>query len=301
MDICGIFVICLVAIGAIFLILLSLLLFPFFWLFGAKRAHYVLINYLADYYWVFMMWMVEIAGGTRFAFYGDQVPMRETALVIANHQSYSDWLSIFALSMRKGRMGTQKFFAKDVIRYIPGFGWGIWLLGSVFLSRNWQKDMKIIHDMFAHLNYLNCGFWLTLFAEGTRLTPEKLAESQAFAKKNDRTPLNHCLMPRTKGFVATVKGLQYTLDSVYDFTIGYESEQPPAIWDLMSFINRGPTVHVFVKRYSLEELPTDDNELSNWCFTLFEEKDKRLQYFMKNGKFEGTGTHLKFAHASLKL
>ena len=60
MDICGIFVICLVAIGAIFLILLSLLLFPFFWLFGAKRAHYVLINYLADYYWVFMMWMVEI-------------------------------------------------------------------------------------------------------------------------------------------------------------------------------------------------------------------------------------------------
>ena len=149
---------------------------------------------------------VATAGGTRFAFYGDQVPMRETALVIANHQSYSDWLSskscaicsfdpqltVFALSMRKGRMGTQKFFAKDVIRYIPGFGWGIWLLGSVFLSRNCnlefpfiiclrvcivgQKDMKIIHDMFAHLNYLNCGFWLTLFAEGTRLTPEKLAE-----------------------------------------------------------------------------------------------------------------------------
>jgi len=41
-----------------------------------------------------------------------------------------------------------KYFAKDMVKYIPFFGWGVWILGSIFLSRSWLKDNGRINNKF---------------------------------------------------------------------------------------------------------------------------------------------------------
>ncbi len=41
---------------------------------------------------------------------------------------------------------------------------------------------------------------LCMFAEGTRLSQQKLEASQEYAKKNNMPVLKHHLLPRTRGF-----------------------------------------------------------------------------------------------------
>ena len=120
-------------------------------------------------------------------------------------------------------MGFCRFFAKKSIMYVPGIGQGIYLLGFVFLSRNWNADAEKINKTFESLRNLNVPFWLISHLEGTRFSPKKVANSQQFAKKHDLPLLNHVLLPRYKGFVATLKGLRTDpkVKAVYDFTVVY--------------------------------------------------------------------------------
>lgn len=41
-------------------------------------------------------------------------------------------------------------------------------------------------------------FWLTIFAEGTRMTPDKLSEAQKFAASRKLPIPKNVLIPRTK-------------------------------------------------------------------------------------------------------
>ena len=68
-----------------------------------------------------------------------------------NHVWGCDWLTLFSLASRKGMLGACRVFAKDVVKYLPGFGWGIYLLGSVFLKRDWNRDRAAIDSTFRML------------------------------------------------------------------------------------------------------------------------------------------------------
>lgn len=60
-----------------------------------------------------MVWGMENWGRGKFYFYGTpNIPDRESALVISNHVSLLDWMYIFSIAGRKGRLGVMKFFAK---------------------------------------------------------------------------------------------------------------------------------------------------------------------------------------------
>lgn len=43
-----------------------------------------------------------------------------------------------------------------------------------------------------------------------------------------------------------------------------------------------------VKRIPIQELPKSEEELKQWCFRRFQEKDDLLTYFEKNQKFPGS-------------
>ena len=54
-------------------------------------------------------------------FYGDKLQMREGGvLVISNHKDLSDWLMMLTIGLRQGRMGSSKFFIKEIVKYVPG-------------------------------------------------------------------------------------------------------------------------------------------------------------------------------------
>ena len=216
---------------------------------------------------------------------GDDVPMRENAVVVLNHQNMPDITWLMDYARQKDRLGDMKWLVKDIIKYVPGVGWGMLFIDCVFIKRDWATDRDSIRRTFAKLRDNNVPVWFISFSEGTRLTPEKLAKSQAYARQHGHYVPRHTLVPRSKGFVATMEGLRDHVDAVYDCTLGYV-EGVPSLWQYIK--GYAPKAHLHVRRYPIETLPTDEEGLADWLHARFEEKDQLLEEYYTTGAFPST-------------
>ncbi|MCA9548494.1 MAG: acyltransferase [Myxococcales bacterium] len=246
----------------------------------ARRAN----RWCARSIWGMWVLMAEVWLGIDVTLRGDPLPRRENALVLPNHQTMADVLLLICLAWRCGRLGDLKWFVKDIVKYVPGPGWGMWLLDCIFLKRDWMRDKQGILRLFAKYKEHQIPIFLVSFLEGTRRTPEKLADSQAYAKERGIEVPTHTLVPRTKGFVATMLGLRSHLDAVYDVTLGYPDYTPSLANCFAGEVKR---VEIHVRRYPVAELPTDDEALSEWVFARFREKDRLMEAFEAAQAFEG--------------
>jgi 1-acyl-sn-glycerol-3-phosphate acyltransferase len=160
---------------------------------------------MADYYWKYTVYLAERWAGVKISFYGEDVPLRENAFVISNHRWGVDFIVYWMLAARKGRLGCLKLLAKDWLKFLPGFGWGGYLLDFVFLKRNWLQDKTTIKATFNRLKTRDLPFWLLSHVEGTRLTPAKLQACQSFSKERGLPVMDETLFPRLKGFVSVIQ------------------------------------------------------------------------------------------------
>src|SRR5690606_1072162 len=127
----------------------------------------------------------------------------------------------------------------------------------------------------------NIPLWLLSFPEGTRLTPKKLQMAQEFARKALLPEPRHVLIPRTRGFVASVSGLRSHLDAVYDVTVIYPEGAPP----MGVFLGQtNKKIHIHVRRYPMNEIPQDNQELSTWILERYQEKDRYIENFKSKSK-----------------
>lgn len=209
----------------------------------------------------------------KFVVTGDDLPRNENALLIANHQQLTDVLALFPIARVRGRLGDLKWFAKESLRHIPGVGWGLTLIGCVFLKRDWFADKARIERTFQQLIESRIPYWLISFVEGTRITPEKLRKSREHAVKRGLVPPNYTLVPRVKGFAASVQGLSGSAAAVYDVTIGYP-RGIPSLWQYIS--GQVDEIHLHLKRYGMETLPRDEDGLARWLSDRFAEKEAWL-------------------------
>lgn len=242
-------------------------------------------RWMAKTWWGWCALAAEKLYGTTLIMSGDDVPMRENAIVILNHQEMADITVIFSFSRAKERVGDLKWFVKDVLKYVPGIGWGMLFLDCPFVKRDWTADRDYIHGVFENILKYDVPLWLMTFAEGTRVRPEKIARSQEYAEKQGLPRLEHVLLPRTKGFVASVQSLRGHVDAVYDLTIGYVGGVP-TLWQwIKGYVRR---VHLNVRRYSIDVMPEEGEALSSWLIDRYQEKDLLLDYFYQNSTFPAT-------------
>ena len=158
----------------------------------------------------------------------------------------------------------------------------------IMLKRNWLKDRKHIDEAFGRFKKYPVPIWLITFLEGSRRTEKKLRESQDYAKKNDLPILKHVLLPRTKGFVATIETLRNShVKYVYDLTIDYGGDSVPSIYDVYDRAMPEKKVHVHVRRFPIDSLPHDPEELSRWCFRIWKEKDDMIEKLKSTGSYAG--------------
>ncbi|OFZ18623.1 MAG: hypothetical protein A2X94_01655 [Bdellovibrionales bacterium GWB1_55_8] len=264
----------LVALNA--LQVLSLLLHPL-WPYATRRFNREIAN---------TWWGLCVLLGTRVLGYEvlitenasgdastDAVPDGENALVFANHQEMPDIFVLMVYARSKKRLGDLKFFVKDPLKYVPGIGWGMWMLDCVFLKRSWADDEQRIRATFHKFTSMRIPFWLTFFPEGTRIRPAKLASSQKYARQKGLPILEHVLTPRTKGFTAAMKGLRSQAHAVYDLTIVYEGEVPSLLHVLTGKARRA-SLHV--ERFPIAALPESEPELARWLTERFIKKDHLL-------------------------
>ncbi|RUP51307.1 acyltransferase-domain-containing protein [Jimgerdemannia flammicorona] len=220
-------------------------------------------------------------------FSGDEIPEEESAIVMANHRSWTDFYMIHSVAIRKKMLSNCKYFVKDSLKFLPFFGWGMWLMGMIFVKRNWVKDQAKINQMFATINEFKSPVWIISFVEGTRFTPQKLVDSQLFSQERGLPVMKNLLVPRTKGFVACVQKLRNShVHYVYDLTIAYnhrlEGLRGFGIPPDMLRVHAGRLspeydFHIHVRRYPIAELPEEDEALAEWVHDRYVEKDRILE------------------------
>jgi 1-acyl-sn-glycerol-3-phosphate acyltransferase len=213
---------------------------------------------------------------------GDNVPMRENVLLVCNHQQMPDIPAIMKLAKTKDRLGDLKFFVKKQLKWVPGMGWGMQFLDCLFIDRDWASDRERIQQTFARLVDGRVPVYLVSFVEGTRLTLPKLEAAQVYARENGLREPRHTLVPRTKGFAASVEGLRGHIDAVYDLTIGYEIGVP-SLWQYIKGLVK--RIHMHVRRFPVDDLPDSAEGLRDWLFARFAEKDALLDHYYATGAF----------------
>lgn len=220
--------------------------------------------------WTLWSYIVEDINRTKIVYTGDVLPLRENAIVFSNHQSMSDIIVLLSLARRSKMVGRMKWLVKDVIKYVPGVGWGMLFLDCVFLKRNWADDERNITRTFRNVVDNKLRVWLVSFPEGTRITPVKLAASQAFAAKRGMVPPSNVMLPRPKGFAASVIGLREHVGAVYSVTIKYD-RKPESLWALINGEIR--RIAIDTKRIPIAALPRDEEGISQWLMHEFYRKD----------------------------
>lgn len=235
-------------------------------------------NFLAKVYWSSLVIIMKRIYKMEIEIDGDSLPEKEVVFVESNHQSIVDIPVLMVLAYKQKSLAGLKFFVKDIIKYLPGPGWGMLFLDCIFVKRTWSKDASTINRVFQRLLSTKQPFWLVSFVEGTRITRKKRDSSQKYASKNELPLLSRVLQPRTKGFTASLTGLHHTIDAVYSVTI-YYPQGIPGLWQLAS----GSVKHikVNVKRIPMSRFPSSDQERKEWLIQRYVEKDEIMRKLSK--------------------
>lgn len=255
----------------------SLLVRPF-----SKPAFRSINRWCAASIWGWWALMAEHQNGIEVRFFGDPIPTGENALILPNHQTIADVMVVICFARRIGRQGDLKWFVKDPVKWVPGPGWGMKLLDCIYVKRDWSRDEAEIQRLFGRFKEENIPISLVSFLEGTRFTASKHAEALRFARERRLEEPQHTLIPRTKGFVATMNGLGPHLDAIHDLTIAYPGRVPTM---LDCFLARVPRVDVYFRRFSVSGLPDGGDALEQWAQERFQEKDQLLADYRETEGF----------------
>ncbi|XP_042445803.1 1-acyl-sn-glycerol-3-phosphate acyltransferase PLS1-like [Zingiber officinale] len=254
-----------------------------------SKSMYRRINrVVAELLWIELVWLVDWWAGVKVELYGDsktfELMGKEHALLICNHRSDIDWLVGWVLAQRSGCLGSALAVMKKSSKLLPVIGWSMWFTEYLFLERSWAKDENTLKLGLQRLKDFPRPFWLALFVEGTRFTPEKLLAAQEYAASQGLPIPRNVLIPRTKGFVSAVQIMRPFVPAVYDVTVAIPSDQPSPT--MLRILKGQPSVvHVHVKRHPLADLPGTDEGVSQWCKDIFVAKDAFLDKYKSEGSF----------------
>lgn len=237
-----------------------------------------------------------------------QLNFEDRAVVMANHQLYTDWLYLWwiAYTNKQPMHGHIYIILKDSLKWVPLIGPAMQLYGFIFIARKWATDQMRMRYRLQELNTRHSGpmsgqygnaqldpMWLMIFPEGTNLSANTRKQSLKFAQKSGLPDMKHQVLPRSTGLQFCLQELRDTVDYVYDCTIGYEGIPPGAygsdLFTLRSvyFQGRPPkSVNMHWRRYKLKDMPLDEkDQFHDWVLARWREKDDLLDAFIRTGRF----------------
>lgn len=226
--------------------------------------------------------LLETWSSVTFKSYGSPVDPSKSSLIIVNHRSDVDWLIGLAYISRFSDPypGNVKSIVKASLGRVPIFGYLLRFAEFLFLTRSWAADKdKFLARLATLRDFPASGnpICLVLYPEGTRLTKEKQAYSNQYAKSKGLAPTNNVLLPRYKAFTTIVTSLYDQLDGVLDTTFMFEGDHPTINSTLAG--TASSVVHAHVKYYPINSLPQGEEQLEKWLLDRWYEKDQRLQEF----------------------
>ncbi|XP_048840922.1 acyl-CoA:lysophosphatidylglycerol acyltransferase 1 [Brienomyrus brachyistius] len=249
-----------------------------------------------------------IAGYTVTEWGDDVRPIsEEEAMVIVNHQATGDVCTLMMCLQDKGTVVRKMMWLMDHVFKYTNFGLVSLIHGDFFIRQgkaHRDKQLFYLKDHLDKFYYSRDRKWIVLFPEGGFLRKRR-ESSQSFAKKNNLPHLTHVTLPRlgaTQVILKTLspqqengslgagdanlaeakpRGLQW----VVDVTIAYPKARP---MDIQTWIfgYRPPTVtHVHYRIYPVKDVPVETEQLTDWLYQRFVEKEHLLAHFYQTGAF----------------
>lgn len=243
---------------------------------------------------LFGMWLAmfpflfEKINRTSFVFSGEKVPPKECVLLFANHRTEVDWMYLWDLALRKGRLQSIKYILKKSLMKLPIFNWAFHIIEFIPVERNWEVDEPLIRRRLSELKNPKDPLWLAVFPEGTDYTEKKCIKSQEYAAEHGLPILKNVLLPKIKGFNCCLQELRSNLDAVYDITIAYK-HRLPTFMDNVYGVDPSE-VHIHTEIIQVSDIPTAEDEVSDWLTERFRLKDELLSDFSTQGHFPNEGT-----------
>lgn len=110
------------------------------------------------------MWVIEHVCGIKYVVEGaENIPDRP-AVIYSKHQSAWETMALQFI------FPPQVYIAKQELRWLPFFGWGLATISTIFIDR--KAGVRSKEKMVAAArNRLDNGFWIVIFPEGTRIAP----------------------------------------------------------------------------------------------------------------------------------
>ncbi|XP_024389863.1 probable 1-acyl-sn-glycerol-3-phosphate acyltransferase 5 [Physcomitrium patens] len=235
------------------------------------------------------MWpyLFEEVNETKVIFAGDKVPKENRVMVMCNHRTEVDWMYIWNLAIRKGKIGYCKYAVKNSVKNLPLFGWAFYVFEFLMLHRKWEVDAPVIKTYIDSFQDKRDPLWLVVFPEGTDFSEAKRDTGNAIGREKGYPELVNVLQPRTRGFVTCLSQSRCSLDAVYDLTIGYKKRCPLFINNV--FGTDPSEVHIHIRRIPISEIPQSEDGMTQWLYDLFYQKDQMLASFSKTGSFPDSG------------
>ncbi|XP_028757631.1 probable 1-acyl-sn-glycerol-3-phosphate acyltransferase 4 isoform X3 [Neltuma alba] len=231
---------------------------------GSRKA----VSFLFGLWLALWPSLFEKINKTKVVFSGDSIPMKERVVLIANHRTEVDWMYLWNLALRKGRLGDIKYILKSSLMKLPIFGWGFHILEFIAVERKWEIDEPILLSTLSTLKNPQDPLWLAIFPEGTDYTEEKSKKSQNYAAEVGLPVLKNVLLPKTK---------------VYDVSIAYKNQCPSFLDNV--FGTDPSEVHIHVRRIPIDGIPASETKAASWLMNAFQMKDQLLSDFHIKGQF----------------
>ncbi|CCK72179.1 putative acyltransferase KNAG_0J00970 [Huiozyma naganishii CBS 8797] len=258
--------------------------------------------------------------------------LRPDSVTICNHQIYTDWIYLWWLAYTSNLGGRVHIMLKKSLRRIPILGFGMKNFKFLFMNRKWADDrvnvVNNLRELDANargLGPLHGGkpmtttengtkvwnqstqpsyteelrgdrFWpynFILFPEGTNLTQNTRNKTEIYAKKVNKTPFRHVLMPHVTGLKFTLETLEPSLDILYDVTVAYSGVKPSGYaadsYGLKNIFLEGQypkLVDIYVRAFDIKSIPIkDDEQFEKWVEKVWAEKDELMNNYYETGGF----------------
>eukprot|EP00043_Microstomoeca_roanoka_P013761 m.135279 g.135279 ORF g.135279 m.135279 type:complete len:438 (-) comp15844_c3_seq2:86-1399(-) len=275
-------------ITGIIVSLLQLIAFALLRPFSLRLFRYVNAQ-IAVLFWLQLVWLAEWWANIDMDIFADDESIAESLLhdhkvILGNHRSDIDWLLGWVVAQKFGSLEGTKALMKASLLRLPGLGLSWWLSDFIFLSRNFERDRKHLNKSATSLQNYPVPLCFMIYAEGTRLTPDKLEQSQQFCRERNLPVLKNVMCPRTKGWVLVMQELRHVVDSVITLTLAFPDVEP-GLFTLLS--GTSFRVHVYMERFPITQVPGDETASSDWCMQAYQRMDEQLEYHNKHGVFPG--------------
>jgi len=206
---------------------------------------------------------------------------RDQSVIIVNHRGDLDWLVGLLCLDAFGGVGACKAMIKSDLLLVPFFGFVWWACDFISLKRNWASDESTLKRSCANQHCYReekVPYALTVFPEGTRITPEKLQASQEFCRKKELPVYRNLLCPRTKGLWSAVSALK--LDALYDATVTPPIDSGPET-NMLTLARGLPCdIHIHFERILPTDIPKEEQEFALWLYHRWSVKEERLDRFL---------------------